>query len=37
MQALMLDQPDRIENDSAEYHGADHCRYSWQGLPERFA
>jgi hypothetical protein len=24
-------------DDSAEDHGADHCCYSWQGLPERFA
>jgi len=41
MQPLMHDQPqpagDKVENNSAEYHGADHCCYSWQGLPERFA
>jgi hypothetical protein len=37
----LLDQPqpagDKVENNSAEYHGADHCCYSQQGLPERFA
>jgi len=41
LQPLMHDQPqpagDKVENNSAEYHGADHCCYSWQGLPERFA
>ena len=40
MQTLMLDQPqtagDKVEKNSAEYHGADHRCYSWQGLPERF-
>jgi len=37
----LLDQPqpagDKVENNSAEYHGADHWCYIWQGLPERFA
>jgi hypothetical protein len=39
MQTLMHHQPqpagDKVENNSAEYHGADH-RCCWQGLPERF-